>query len=72
MCHRHVRVGSEVRTEAPVASRLGRSLFSIATAHDQLSIENGDVKDAFLQKTCEDLPHRELAAEPVPVSNVKI
>ena len=37
------RVGSDVRTEAPVASRRGRSLFFMATAHNQFSIEKEDV-----------------------------
>ena len=45
------RVGSDVRTEALVASRRGRSLFFMATAHNQFSVEQGDVKDAFLQGT---------------------
>ena len=43
-CH-DPRVGSDVRTEAPVASRRGRSLFFMATAHNQFSIEKGDVKN---------------------------
>ena len=59
------RVGPDVRTEAPVASRRGRSLFFMATAHNQFSIENGDVKNAFLQGTFDDKTHGELAAEPV-------
>ena len=42
------RVGSDVRTEAPVTSRHGRSLFFMATAHSQFSIEKGDVKNAPL------------------------
>ena len=33
------RVGSDVRTEAPVASRRGRSLFFMATAHNHFSID---------------------------------
>ena len=45
------RVGSDVRTEAPVA---------------QFSIEKGDVENAFLQGTFDDKTHGELAAEPVP------
>ena len=61
------RVGSDVRTEAPVASRLGRCLFFMATAHNQFSIEKGDVKNAFLQGTFDDnVVNGELAAEPVP------
>ena len=60
------RVGSEVRTEAQVASRRGRSLFFMATAHNQFSIEKGDVKNAFLQGTFDDSVNGELAAEPVP------
>ena len=60
------RVGSDVRTEAPVASRRGRSLFFMATAHNQFSIEKGDVKNAFLQSTFDDSVNGELAAEPVP------
>ena len=59
------RVGSGVRTEALVASRRGRSLFFMATAHNQFSIEKGDVKNAFLQGTFDDKTHGELAAEPV-------
>ena len=61
------RVGSDVRTEAPVASRRGRSLFFMATAHNQFSIEKGDVKNAFLQGTFDEETHGELAQEPVPV-----
>ena len=65
-CH-DPRVGSDVRTEAPVASRRGRSLFFMATAHNQFSIEKGDVKNAFLQGTFDDnVVYGELAAEPVP------
>ena len=60
------RVGSDVRTEAPVASRRGRSLFLMVTAHNQFSIEKVDVKNAFLQGTFDDTAHGELAAEPVP------
>ena len=60
------RVGSDVRTGAPVTSRRGRSLFFMATAHNQFSIEKGDVKNAFLQGTLDDKTHGELAAEPVP------
>ena len=59
-------VGSGVRTEALVASRRGRSLFFVATAHNQFSIEQGDVKNAFLRGTFDDKTHGELAAEPVP------
>ena len=61
------RVGSEDRTEAPVASRRGRSLFFITTAHKRFSIETEDVKNAFLQGTFDDVPPGELAVEPVPV-----
>ena len=57
-----LRVGSDVRTEAPVASRRGRSL----TAHNQFSIDKEDVKNAFLQGTFDDKTHGELAVEPVP------
>ena len=45
------RVSSEVRTEAPVASSRGRSVFFMATAHNQFSFEKGHVKNAFLQGT---------------------
>ena len=45
--HHDPRVGSDVRTEALVASRRGRSQFFMATAHNQFSIENRDVKNAF-------------------------
>ena len=48
------RVGSDVRTEAPVASRRGRNLFFMATAHNQFSILKEDVKNAFLQVTFDD------------------
>ena len=41
------RVGSDVRTEAPVASRRGRSLFFMATAHNQFSIEKGTSRTRF-------------------------
>ena len=57
--------GSDVRTEAFVASRRGRSLFFMATAHNQFSIEKADVKNAFLQGTFDDKTHGELAAKPV-------
>ena len=60
------RVGSGVRTEAPVASHRGRSLFFMATAHSQFSIGKEDVKNAFLQGTFDDKTHGEVAAEPVP------
>ena len=59
------RVGSDVRTEALAASRRGRSLFFMATAHNQFSIEKGDVKNAFLQGTLDDKTHGELAEESV-------
>ena len=59
------RVGSDVRTAALVASRRGRSLFFMATAHNQFSIEKGYVKNAFLQGTFDHKTHGELAAEPV-------
>ena len=49
-----LRVGSDVRTEALVASRRGRSLFLMATAHNQFSIEKDDVQNAFLQGTFDD------------------
>ena len=59
------RVGSDVRTEAPVASRRGRSLFFMATAHNQFSIEKVDVKNA--QGTFDDnVVNGELVAEPLP------
>ena len=64
--HHDPRVGSDVRTEAPVASRRGRSLFFMATAHNQFSIEKVDVKNALLHGTFDDKTHGELAAEPVP------
>ena len=64
--HHDPHVGSDVRTEALVASRRGRSLFFMATAHNQFSIENGNVKNAFLQGTFDDTTNGELAAEPVP------
>ena len=35
-------------------------------AHNQFSIEKGDVKNAFLQGTFDDVPPGELAPEPVP------
>ena len=35
----HWLVGSDVRSETPVASRRGRSLFFMATTHNQFSIE---------------------------------
>ena len=57
------RVGSDLQTEAPVASRRGRSLFFVATAHNQFSIVKEDVKNAFLQGTCDDTTSGELAAE---------
>ena len=37
----------------------------ISTAHNQVSIEKEDVKNAFLQGTFDDKTHGELAAEPV-------
>ena len=37
----------------------------MATAHNQFSIEKGDVKNAFLQGTFDDKTHGEFAAEPV-------
>ena len=37
----------------------------MATAHNQFSLEKGDVKNAFLQGTFDDKTHGELAAEPV-------
>ena len=43
------RVGSDVRTEAPVASRRGRSLFFLATAHNQFSIEKGTSRTRFFR-----------------------
>ena len=56
------RVGSDVITEALVASRRGRRLFFMATAHNQFSIEKEDVKNAFLQGTFDDKTHGEFAA----------
>ena len=41
------RVGSDVRTEAPVASRRGRSLFFMATAHNQFSMKKGTSRTRF-------------------------
>ena len=39
----------------------------MATAHNQFSIEKGDVKNAFLQSTFDDnVVNGELAAEPLP------
>ena len=49
-----LRVGSDVRTGALVASRRGRSLFFMATDHNQFSIEKEDVQNAFLQGTFDD------------------
>ena len=61
------RLGSEARTEAPVASRRGRGIFFMAAAHYGFSIAKGDVKNAFLQGRIDvDAPDQELAAEPVP------
>ena len=61
------RVGSDVRNEAQAASRRGRSLFFMATAHNQFSTEKGDVKNAFLQGTFDNNGvNGELAAGPVP------
>ena len=41
--------------------------FFMATAHNQFSIEKGDVKNPFLQSTFDDnVVNGELAAEPVP------
>ena len=54
-------------SEALAASHRGTSLFFfMATAHNQFSIEKGDVKNALFQVTFEDVPPGELAAEPVP------
>ena len=58
------QVGSDVRTEAHDASRRGRSLFFVATAHNQFSIKKEGVKNAFLQGTFDDKTHGELAAVP--------
>ena len=38
----------------------------MATAHNQFSLEKGDVKNTFLQGTFEDVPLGECAAEPFP------
>ena len=64
-CH-DPRVGSEVRPKAPATSRRGRSVFFMATAQNQFSVETRRVKNAFLQETFEHVPPGELAAEPVP------
>ena len=46
--------------------RRGRSVFLMATAQNQFSVETGRVKNAFLQETFERVQPGELAAEPVP------
>ena len=38
----------------------------MATAHNQFPMEKGEVKNAFLHWTFDDVPPGELAAEPVP------
>ena len=43
------RVGSDVRTEAHDASRRGRSLFFMATTHNQFSIEQGTSRTRFFR-----------------------
>ena len=43
------RVGSEVRTEAPVVSRRGRGLFLTKVAEKRFRLRKGDIKTAFLQ-----------------------
>jgi len=62
------RIGGEVRTEAPVISRRGRSLFLTKVAQRRFHIRKGDVKNAFLQgRGAEDADEElELAADPVP------
>ena len=62
--HHDPRVGSDVRTEAPVASRRGRSLFFMATAIS--SPLKRWTSRTLLQGTFDDKTHGELAAEPVP------
>ena len=54
------RVGSHVRTEAPVASRRGRSLFFMATSHNHFSIEKSGRQERVLQRTFDDKTHCEL------------
>ena len=43
------RIGSEVKTAAPVISRRGRQLFFVASAHYGFGCCKGDVSGAFLQ-----------------------
>ena len=43
------RIGGEVRTEALVLSRRGRSFFLTKEAQNRFKLRNGDVKHAFLQ-----------------------
>ena len=57
--------GSSNRSTSDVTS-WKRSLYFMATAHNQFSMEKGEVKNAFLQGTFDDVPPGELAAEPVP------
>ena len=60
------RVGSDVRTEAPVASRRGRSLFFMATAHISSPSKRETSRTRFSRERFDDKTHGELAAEPVP------
>ena len=48
--HHDPRVGSDVRTEALVASRRGRSLFFMATGHNQFSIEMWTSRTRFFRE----------------------
>ena len=57
------RVGSDVRTEALVASRRGKSVLH---GSQSALLEKEDVKNAFLQGTFDDKTRGELAEEPVP------
>ena len=43
------RIGGKVRTEAPVLSRRGRSLYLTRVAQNRLKLRKGDVKNACLQ-----------------------
>ena len=60
------RVGSDVRTEAPVASRRGRSLSSWPPLTISSPLKRRTSRTCFLQGTFDDKTHGELAAEPVP------
>ena len=70
------RIGSEVKTAAPVISRRGRQLFFVASAHYGFRCCKGDVSGAFLQSDLlnedgginesEEEKTRHLVCEPVP------